>query len=220
MISGQGSGDGSGGGNGGGAGGRSSGRRGAASRRKSGGRGDQGAGGSRASAANASGRKRRFLWDDLLHRRFVGAIFDFGTRHATPKALFQLMQPAPSHMTSDHIKSHLQKYRANYGRSRDAFLLEYERALRESRARAQEIELRTGVTPFPPGFSTFPVQMPPHMQSGAQPAHNMAGDLPASVRATLEKSKSGPNEGDYGVQAIMQGGAKKGASQGLEPLTV
>lgn len=186
-------------------------------RRKS--RGASGGAKSGSGGNKATGKKRRFLWDDLLHRRFVGAIFDFGTRHATPKALFQLMQPAPSHMTSDHIKSHLQKYRANYGRSRDAFLLEYERALREARARAREIEVRTGVTPFPPGFSTFPLQMPAHLQSGAPPPHNASGELPEWTRKQLEQSRSGPNEMDYGVQAILQGGAKKGAVSGLKPLT-
>ena len=189
-------------------------------RRKSAGRtsGTGSASTARSRGAGA-GKKRRFLWDDLLHRRFVGAIYDYGARHATPKALFQLMHPAPAHMTSDHIKSHLQKYRANYGRSRDAFLLEYERALRESRARAREIEARTGVTPFPPGFSTFPVQMPPHLQSGEQPPHDMNGDIPPGVKSRLQADGGTANLHDYGTQAILQGGAKKGAALGLKPLT-
>ncbi|EEY70167.1 uncharacterized protein PITG_19087 [Phytophthora infestans T30-4] len=45
---------------------------------------------------------KRFLWQEDLHLRFVAAIFD---------------RP-DSGLTTEHRKSHLQKYRINYERSR------------------------------------------------------------------------------------------------------
>ena len=40
-------------------------------------------------ALTTTGRKPRFLWTEELHRRFVAAVFDFGARNATPKALHE-----------------------------------------------------------------------------------------------------------------------------------
>jgi len=136
-------------------------------------------------------RRKRFLWTDDLHRRFTCAIFDHGMKvcmiaafrrlslHSalfcrcftardvqacTPKILFELMQPVPDNMTSDHIKSHLQKYRANSQSSRDEFLADYDRALQEATSKAQAAEA-TGQVVFPPGFSTFPFSMRPAAQA-------------------------------------------------------
>jgi len=55
-------------------------------------------------------RKRRFLWTELLHRRFIAAIFDLGVTSSTPKLLSEAMAEScgPDGLTSDHIKSHLQ----------------------------------------------------------------------------------------------------------------
>lgn len=83
----------------------------------------------------------------------------------------------PSSMTSEHIKSHLQKFRGNVRRSRDAFLQDYARAMREARARANEEEARTGAVANPPGFSTFPMAVPAHLQPSPPPLHRPDGSL-------------------------------------------
>jgi SHAQKYF class myb-like DNA-binding protein len=53
---------------------------------------DGGAGGGDRGGGDRGKAKRRFLWTENLHRRFVAAMFDYGVQNATPKTLFQLMQ--------------------------------------------------------------------------------------------------------------------------------
>ncbi|CAE7573446.1 MYBC1, partial [Symbiodinium sp. KB8] len=102
-------------------------------------------------ASSAPKRRKRFLWTDDLHRMFVAAIFDHGLKACTPKLLFELMGDTPAGMTSDHIKSHLQKFRANSKISREEFLADYARALREAQAKADEAVVRA-----PPPHATKP----------------------------------------------------------------
>jgi SHAQKYF class myb-like DNA-binding protein len=66
------------------------------------------------SVDSASARKKqRFIWSDELHMKFVASVFDYGLKSASPKFLLQLMEPAPSNLSTEHIKSHLQKYRVH-----------------------------------------------------------------------------------------------------------
>ncbi|KAF0698795.1 Aste57867_10584 [Aphanomyces stellatus] len=90
-------------------------------------------------AGGNSGRKyerrtKRFIWPDELHRLFVAAVFDVGLKNASPKALLNLMgTPAcMSGLTTEHLKSHLQKYRLNYDRSRVEFLKFFDESVSES----------------------------------------------------------------------------------------
>lgn len=103
--------------------------------------------------------KKRFLWTEDLHKRFVSSIFDFGLKNATPKILYELMQPGPAEMTSDHIKSHLQKFRNNSAVGREMFLKDFEQARADAEARAEELMRTSGQVPFPTHFSTYPVSM-------------------------------------------------------------
>ncbi|CAI5730682.1 unnamed protein product [Peronospora destructor] len=75
-------------------------------------------------------KTKRFIWPNDLHRLFVAAIFDVGLKNASPKALLALMEAAgpDSGLTTEHLKSHLQKYRLNYERSRMEFLEYYDRS--------------------------------------------------------------------------------------------
>ncbi|KAG7381077.1 hypothetical protein PHYPSEUDO_006452 [Phytophthora pseudosyringae] len=65
-------------------------------------------------------KHKRLVWTDDLQLRFVSAVFELGVKNASPKALLALMETkSPTEgLTTDHIKSHLQKYRINYERSR------------------------------------------------------------------------------------------------------
>ncbi|KAH9114651.1 hypothetical protein LEN26_000133 [Aphanomyces euteiches] len=99
----------------------------------------QAGGGTGSGTNNGTGRKyerrtKRFIWPDELHRLFVAAVFDVGLKNASPKALLTLMgTPAcMSGLTTEHLKSHLQKYRLNYDRSRVEFLKFFDESVNES----------------------------------------------------------------------------------------
>ncbi|XP_019152008.1 PREDICTED: protein PHOSPHATE STARVATION RESPONSE 3-like isoform X4 [Ipomoea nil] len=56
-------------------------------------------------------RKPRFKWTVQVHGRFVDAVNQLGGIYTTPKNIMRLMDI--EQITTDHIKSHLQKYRLN-----------------------------------------------------------------------------------------------------------
>ena len=70
-----------------------------------------------------------FQWTELTHKRFLAAIFDVGTKRAKPKKILAQMQRycaligEDKGLTSEHIKSHLQKYRQDSLIPRQEFLL-------------------------------------------------------------------------------------------------
>ena len=107
----------------------------------------------------ASKQKKRFLWTDSLHQLFVAAIFDLGLQSATPKSLISLMNPRPDDITTDHIKSHLQKFRINLKISRDMFLRDYQAARAETDARFAEMAKRkeNGMSSLSAQFGHYPL---------------------------------------------------------------
>jgi len=69
-----------------------------------------------------------------LEQDFAIAVFEIGLRQSSPKVLKGLMLPAESgSLTTEHIKSHLQKYRLHYERSKEEFLGHYRKYLRLDR---------------------------------------------------------------------------------------
>ncbi|CAN0146055.1 unnamed protein product [Ectocarpus sp. 6 AP-2014] len=85
--------------------------------------GGGGSGGGGKDSKHAASR-RRFVWSVPLHQDFVAAVFDVGLKCASPKLLLEMM-PVVDGLTSEHIKSHLQKYRLHRQRSREEFLKSY-----------------------------------------------------------------------------------------------
>ncbi|DBA02051.1 TPA: hypothetical protein N0F65_000298 [Lagenidium giganteum] len=85
-------------------------------------------------------KTKRFIWPEELHRLFVAAIFDVGLKNASPKALLALMGGTGPHagLTTEHLKSHLQKYRLNYERSRQEFLQYYDQSTRRNLKRRRK----------------------------------------------------------------------------------
>ena len=65
-----------------------------------------------------------FNWTLISHARLLFAIFDYATKKASPKKLMKLMGFIPETLTSEHVKSHLQKFRVHYKKTRDP---EYEK---------------------------------------------------------------------------------------------
>lgn len=169
--------------------------------------------GGRASSGGRSGGSRRnprkrFLWTDALHRRFVSAIFDHGLKSATPRILFELMQNEENggevpKMTAENIKSHLQKYRKNSAKSRAQFLADYDKALEAARRQAEEESKATGQPAFPPHFSTYPQHIPA----------DSAEHYPAVVDSDSEESDDGaalsakrrPDEASARARALSAG---------------
>ncbi|KAG2986605.1 hypothetical protein PC119_g19860 [Phytophthora cactorum] len=81
---------------------------------------NRGSGNNSTPAGKPKRKTKRLLWTEELHLRFVSAVFELGVKNASPKALLALMESKnPTEgLTMDHIKSHLQKYRISYERSR------------------------------------------------------------------------------------------------------
>lgn len=61
---------------------------------------------------------------------FAATIFDLGLKHASPKILMPLM-PQDAALNTEHIKSHLQKYRIHKQRSKEEFQAFYEKYIKE-----------------------------------------------------------------------------------------
>jgi hypothetical protein len=61
---------------------------------------------------------------------FCTAVFELGLKHSSPKVLMSLM-PLFTNLHSEHLKSHLQKYRIHHERSKDEFLAFYNEFMRD-----------------------------------------------------------------------------------------
>eukprot|EP00190_Bangiopsis_sp_CCMP1999_P000780 CAMPEP_0198735260 /NCGR_PEP_ID=MMETSP1475-20131203/58217_1 /TAXON_ID= ORGANISM="Unidentified sp., Strain CCMP1999" /NCGR_SAMPLE_ID=MMETSP1475 /ASSEMBLY_ACC=CAM_ASM_001111 /LENGTH=492 /DNA_ID=CAMNT_0044498885 /DNA_START=134 /DNA_END=1612 /DNA_ORIENTATION=- len=72
---------------------------------------NESSGGQKKSKGKSKDKKNRLIWTPELHERFVTAINSVGIQNAVPKAILQLMN-VPD-LTTEHVKSHLQKYRNN-----------------------------------------------------------------------------------------------------------
>ena len=66
------------------------------------------------------------LWDQSSHRAFVAAVYEVGMKHSSPSIILEQMTSKPSNLTTERVKSHLQKYRLNKPKGREDFLTEYD----------------------------------------------------------------------------------------------
>ena len=71
---------------------------------------------------------KRFAWPDELHRDFVSAVFDVGLKNSSPSSILEQMHPHEQ-ITTERIKSHLQKYRIHRQKSKMDFMSSYESSL-------------------------------------------------------------------------------------------
>lgn len=65
-------------------------------------------------------------WSEAMHRSFVEAIYDIGVKNASPAVIMEQMSTADILITSERIKSHLQKYRNNKAKSKQEFFAEFD----------------------------------------------------------------------------------------------
>ena len=92
----------------------------------------------RKKGADLDGRwSKRFTWPDDLHRDFVSAIFDVGLKHSSPSAILDHM-PKHEPVTSERIKSHLQKYRLHRSKAKKEFMTCYEASMKKFNAEGLE----------------------------------------------------------------------------------
>ena len=71
---------------------------------------------------------KRFAWPEESHRDFVAAVFDVGLKQSSPAALLEFMPPNDD-ITSERVKSHLQKYRIHKAKSKQEFMASYDASL-------------------------------------------------------------------------------------------
>ncbi|KAL7580128.1 hypothetical protein ACA910_012887 [Epithemia clementina (nom. ined.)] len=66
-------------------------------------------------------------WTSDAHRAFVEAVFHVGIRQASPSVILELMRNEDNQpLTTERVKSRLQKYRNNLRRSHSEFMQEYD----------------------------------------------------------------------------------------------
>jgi SHAQKYF class myb-like DNA-binding protein len=65
-------------------------------------------------------------WSESTHRRFVESIYEIGVKHASPSVILENMTCSHDALTSERVKSHLQKYRNNKDKSKEEFFFEYD----------------------------------------------------------------------------------------------
>jgi SHAQKYF class myb-like DNA-binding protein len=95
---------------------------------------ERGSSKNRKKGADSDGRwSKRFTWPDDLHRDFVSAIFDVGLKHASPSAILDHM-PKHEPVTSERIKSHLQKYRLHRSKAKQEFMTCYDSSMKKFQA--------------------------------------------------------------------------------------
>lgn len=69
---------------------------------------------------------RMEAWPEATHRLFVETIYDIGVKNASPSVILESMTANHNAVTSERVKSHLQKYRNNRKKSKQEFLAEYD----------------------------------------------------------------------------------------------
>lgn len=82
---------------------------------------------------------KRFAWPDELHRDFVSAVFDVGLKHSSPSSLLEQMPPHEQ-ITTERIKSHLQKYRLHRQKSKKEFMASYESTLLKMKSGEHDLD--------------------------------------------------------------------------------
>ncbi|GKY95306.1 hypothetical protein MPSEU_000492400 [Mayamaea pseudoterrestris] len=71
-------------------------------------------------------------WNEHLHRAFVAAVFETGLKHASPSVIMEQMTLSMAAITSERVKSHLQKYRNNKDKNKAQFMDEYDSFLQKA----------------------------------------------------------------------------------------
>ena len=89
--------------------------------------------------ANGTGEHDEEEWSEETHRSFVAAVFHLGLKHSSPSVIRENMSQTPTALTSERIKSHLQKFRKNKAKAKEDFMEEYDSFLKRALAAAGDV---------------------------------------------------------------------------------
>ena len=134
-------------------------------------------------AERSSDEFDRREWSEEMHKMFVAAIFEVGLRNSSPAVILENMAQKPKTITSERIKSKLQKYRNNRDKSKQEFMDEYSSFLH----RAHAIECAGGAG----GAVATPVALLEMMGSSKL----LGGDAAAFLSYAVMKEGEGNQEG-------------------------
>lgn len=150
------------------------------------------------STRGAKGRKKnkdsdgrwskRFTWPEELHRDFVSAIFDVGLKHSSPATVLEYM-PKHEQITSERIKSHLQKYRLHRAKSKKDFMTSYDASIKKFQDEGMEnvASLSGGEVAGHLVYATLSGKEPPE-PSSEDDANHAAPPAVARQRAVVAES--------------------------------
>ncbi|KAL7485587.1 hypothetical protein ACHAW6_011176 [Cyclotella cf. meneghiniana] len=142
------------------------------------------------SAPTDSRWSKRFTWPDELHRDFVAAVFDVGLKHSSPSSIMEHMK-LNADVTSERVKSHLQKYRLNRQKSRNEFMASYDSALEGFQKHPHDFE-EEGDHSFSCGevaaLLTHSIQMEGKTESTAKNSTTVAEPPPTQGASNIETS--------------------------------
>lgn len=138
-------------------------------------------------------------WTEEQHKEFVSAVFEIGLRNSSPAVILENMTQKPKTITSERVKSKLQKYRNNREKSKQEFLEGYDAFLQ----RAKAIE-RAGGTPrgSSPAASLLEVMGSPKLVGG-----DVAAFLSYAVLKECESRNNGDGEGAVLSTRLLRKGA-------------
>ena len=96
-----------------------------------------------AQAEHSNGNERSVdenddLWDEELHSHFVSSIFEVGLKNSSPAIILENMAQKVETITSERVKSKLQKYRSN--KNKDKSKAEFMTAYRDFLDRIKSIQ--------------------------------------------------------------------------------
>ena len=141
----------------------------------------------------------RAEWGEEMHKMFVAAIYEVGLRNSSPAVILENMTQKPKAITSERIKSKLQKYRNNRVKSKQEFMEDYSSFLH----RAHAIECAGGAG----GTVAPPVALLEMMGSSKLLGGDAAAFLSYAVMKEGEDNQEGGTEGSALSTRFLRKGA-------------
>lgn len=89
------------------------------------------------------------LWTEDTHRAFVSAVYHVGMKHASPAIILENMHTRPISITSERVKSHLQKYRLNRNKGKEEFMSGYDNWMTKAITLSNKSESSRNITAQP-----------------------------------------------------------------------
>jgi SHAQKYF class myb-like DNA-binding protein len=83
-------------------------------------------------------------WPVALHREFAAAVYEVGMSRSSPSIILQNMQTTDETITSERVKSHLQKYRRKQPKGKEDFLAAYDKWMTKVMTLSSGLKKRDG----------------------------------------------------------------------------